>query len=179
MLERELFESTAYAECNECGKGVGPSDNDVPDDEDDTRLPVGWAMITIRMVTDNPDRAIEEAEIDAMHATRDEMVDAQVSMALAQIGQEQQPTADQIAMLRGQIAKVVALQAPIPQPEQPEHVVREWQFALCQEHVGLLDRLRLEDFDLSPPVAPVSAAPEPVEDDPENDIDEEPTPDAG
>jgi len=123
---------------------------------------------------------IEEAEIANMAATREEMVNAQVQLAIGQAPPEERAKIppEQVQNIHDSIAKIVALQAPIPAPGEPESIVREWSWAFDPEHAAMvLGPLELEGgaFDVEeeeappqqthfvpPPLSTPAAEPEPA-----------------
>ena len=141
---------TLYFTRGVCGLSTGYVDNDIEDDEVDTRMPPNWVEITARRVVKNPDwkkpRTVDEA----------------LAVLVSQLGNEPPAGIDPKTVLRAQAEMQVAVE---DSQNPPEHMVEEVQFHIAPDHVLKITELDTEAFEemgweIAPPEKPPVAATE-------------------
>lgn len=146
-IEKETFESNRWAECAVCGAIINPVEHDIPEDEEDTGLPVGWVEVVVRTVVPNPAAEVEAAHIAEAEATQRDVIEAQVQQSMMQVPPEAREQAkSQISKLREAITRIVRLQFPVGEPEEMPLTVVEFRYAVCPQHASKLVQLGMEEL---------------------------------
>ena len=126
--------STKHYWCDVCEIGVGPSQNDVEDPEEDTELPPGWVAIEARRVIQNP--AYHEAQQDRATAIEAHVNDqVQTARALAAGQNEKLPDDALEGLRRSARSQAENIVGPV---EEPAFLVELALGHLCLEHAGKL-----------------------------------------
>ena len=126
---------TLYFTCGVCGLQVGTVENDVPDEDLDTEMPLGWIEVTARRVSKNPDYKKPK--------TLDEHIDQIVGEVQKSQG-EVPDGVDPRAAVRPHAELQMAIEA---QSLMSEFVVEEVQFHVSPEYTSSLTSLDTDAFE--------------------------------
>ena len=131
--------STRHFWCDVCELGVGVSQNDVAEEEEDTELPPGWVVIEARRVHPNPDYM---ELVNARNKAIEQHMANRVNAALALGGADLEDA--QVAALR-EAARAEAMIA-VGEVEAAKFTVQYANGHLCPEHAVKLQALDVEGW---------------------------------
>ena len=138
---------TIGIECNGCGVGTGPYDNDIPVDEVDTGVFPGWSQVLARRVIPNPDykapRTAEQIGADMVRG----VPPAEQQAAMASV----MPIAEQQA--RAEL-----------ETTEPTHITDEVELHFCITCTpNVLTSIAVEEFTEAEWIQPAPPTPPPVQ----------------